>query len=98
MSLVKQNQRTVREYRAAGQRWPATSKEIAAWAIQNEKWDMPHEAVLKRCAEEIAAAMGVAYFPDRGGRRVRLLHPATIRRHGVLSAAWHDRGGVRRAF
>lgn len=90
MSLIKQNQKTVRDYRASGQHWPATAKEIADWAIENGRWEIPWSAVRKKCAEEIAAAMREEYFTDKMGRRLRLLHPATVKRQGELFTEWDD--------
>lgn len=90
MSLIKQNQKTVREYRASGQHWPATAKEIADWAMENGRWEIPRSAIRKKCAEEMAEAMREEYFTDRMGRRVRLLHPATVKRQGELFTEWDD--------
>ena len=90
MSLIKQNQRIVREYRATDNLWPATAKEIAAWAIRNSKWRIPLSAVKRKCAEEMAEAMRQEYFVDSKGRRVRLLHPAKVRRQGELFTEWDD--------
>lgn len=56
MSLLKQNQKTVREYRASGHHWPATTNEIADWAISTGRWEIPSSAVRKKCAEEMAEA------------------------------------------
>ena len=90
VSLIKQNQRIVREYRLSGNPWPATAREIAAWAIRSEKWRIPSSAVERKCAEEMADAMRQEYYTDSKGRRVRLLHPAKIRRQGVLFTEWDD--------
>lgn len=90
MNLLKQNQKTVREYRASGHHWPATAKEIADWAISTGKWEIPISAVRKKCAEEMAEAMRGEYFTDKRGRRVRLLHPAKVRRQGELFTEWDD--------
>lgn len=51
---------------------------------------MPATAVLNRCSQDIAEAMGELYFTDKKGRRVRALHPATVQRQGVLSTEWDD--------
>src|SRR5271155_4701111 len=83
-------QQIVQEYRSSGRPWPATAKEIAAWAISQGQWEMPATAVLNRCSQDIAEAMGELYFTDNNGRRVRALHPATIKRQGVLYTEWDD--------
>ena len=51
---------------------------------------MPATAVLNRCSQDVAEAMGELYFTDKKGRRVRALHPATIQRQGVLCTEWDD--------
>jgi len=90
VSLLKQNQRTIREYRKAGQPWPASAKDIAEWAINNGKWQMQTAAVVKRCAEDMAAAMREEYYTDPEGCRVRLYHPARIKKQGELFTEWDD--------
>ena len=90
MTYLKQMQLIVNDYRSANQTWPATAREIAAWAIRQARWDMPAAAVEKKCAEDLADAMRELYFTDSNGRRVRALHPATVRRQGVLFTEWDD--------
>jgi hypothetical protein len=90
VTYIKQMQKLVSEYRASNQPWPATSRDIAQWAISNGKWDMPAEAVLKKCANDLADAMRESYFTDSKGKRVRALHPAPVRRQGVLFVEWDD--------
>jgi hypothetical protein len=90
MTYTKQMQQIVEDYRASSQPWPATASEMADWAILQGKWDMPSAAVRKKCAADIADAMREIYFTDNKGRRVRMLHPATVRRQGVLFTEWDD--------
>lgn len=90
MSLLKQHQRIIRDYRGAEQPWPATAKDIAEWAIHGGKWQMQPSAIVKRCAEDMAAAMREEYYTDPGGRRVRLYHPARIKKQGELFTEWDD--------
>ena len=71
-------QRIVREYRAAGQPWPASSSAIARWAIRNKKWGFDEELALRACARDIARAMREEYYTDPQGRRVRLNHAAKL--------------------
>jgi hypothetical protein len=89
-TYVKQMQKIVEDYRLAKQPWPAAAKTIAEWAIRSGKWDMPAAAVLNKCAADIADAMREEYYTDRKGRRVRLLHPATTKRQGILFTEWDD--------
>lgn len=90
MTYSKQMQQIVSDYRVAGENWPATKMEIAAWAIKNGRWQMPQSAIMNRCAEDIGDAMREIYFTDRHGRRVRLLHPATVNRQGTMFTEWDD--------
>lgn len=90
MNYSKQIQSIVDQYRTFGERWPATKREIAAWAIQTGKWQMPPSVILDRCANDIGDAMGEMYITDKKGRRVRLLHPATVKRQGQLFTEWDD--------
>jgi hypothetical protein len=90
MTYSKQMQKIVMAYRESGEHWPATKREIAAWAIRTSKWEMPPSAVLDRCANDIGEAMAEIYFTDKQGRRVRLLHPATVKRQGELFTEWDD--------
>lgn len=90
MTYLQQMQKIVADYRAAKQPWPAAAKEIADWAIRLGKWDLPPSAVLNKCAEDVAEAMRHEFFTDKKGRRVRLLHPATVKRQGELFTEWDD--------
>jgi hypothetical protein len=90
VTYSKQMQQIVMDYRSAGEHWPPTKREIAAWAIKKGRWEMPPSAVLDRCANDIGDVMGEIYFTDKKGRRVRLLHPATVKRQGELFTEWDD--------
>lgn len=69
-----QMQDIVADYRRQGQPWPATSKEIAAWAVRNKLWIAPRRSQVGECAREIAEAMREEVFADAQGRRVRKKH------------------------
>lgn len=90
MRKNKQLEKIVDDYRGSGESWPATKREIAAWALRSGRWQMSPSAVLDRCANEIGEVMGEMYFTDKKGRRVRLLHPATVTRQGKLFTQWDD--------
>lgn len=89
-SYSKQMQRIVAEYRASGTGWPASSKTIANWAIENGKWELLQSAALAKCADDISRAMREEYITDAQGRRVRVKHPATIRRGSEQLVLWDD--------
>jgi hypothetical protein len=57
-------QEVVDKYMASGQPWPATSRQMAEWAIQHNQW-MPHRASLVHlCADQLARAMSEEYITD----------------------------------
>lgn len=86
----KQMQRIVDEYRCTDQPWPAAEKDIAGWAIATGRWEMPADAIRRRCAEDVAAAMREEYTTDKKGRRVRLLHPAPLLGASEPTLVWDD--------
>ncbi len=89
-TYTKQMQKIVEDYRLSGGHWPASAKTIATWAITSGKWVLPAAAATRKCAEDLATAMREEYITDRRGRRVRLLHPATIRAGKEQLVLWDD--------
>jgi hypothetical protein len=89
-TYTKQMQRIVSEYRVSGQPWPSGTRTIANWAIETGRWQLPASAAISKCAEDLQAAMREDYFTDERGRRVRRLHPATIRANGQQLVLWDD--------
>ena len=84
----------MKRYRASGQRWPATAREIAAWLIQNDFWE-PHEgAVISQCADHLSRAMREEYYTDAQGRRVRVNHAARLLREDGQQTFWDDIRGA----
>jgi hypothetical protein len=61
-------------YRKAKQSWPATAKDIAAWAIRKNLWEAPIVSTMDILAKRLSEAMREEYFTDPQGRRVRKLH------------------------
>ena len=47
MASVEQLQRIVRKYREEGHLWPASSKQLAEWAMSQKLWQ-PQPGVLVR--------------------------------------------------
>lgn len=87
----EQMQRIVRQYQDAGQPWPASARQIAAWAIRERKWSPPHNTLISRCAEELARAMREEYIVDPQGRTVRAKHAArTKTSDGEQLVLWAD--------
>ena len=85
-----QLQKLVNEYRKTGQEWPASTTEIAKWAINNEKYNLTGPVLEKHCARELAQAMREEFFTDSYGRRVRAKHPAKVETNGQIRFVWDD--------
>ena len=79
-TLVEQRQAIVQRYRDAGQRWPATAREIAAWAIATKQWEPSHADLVERCADDLARAMREEFIIDDSGRRVRAKVRVVVRK------------------
>jgi hypothetical protein len=90
MSLLEQDQRIVVQYRGSGNPWPASSTDIARWAIENKLWQVHPGAVVRQCADQIAQAMREEFITDPQGRRVRIMHAAPYPRNGRQYLLWDD--------
>ena len=77
-------------YQAAGNKWPATTREIARWAIDTGKWAPHPSAIVSQCAEEIARALRDEYVTDEQGRKVRTKHAATHTEGNEQFVLWDD--------
>ena len=66
----------VGKYRQAGQKWPATSREIARWAYRNKLWEPQERNIISQLAHDLARAMREESYTDPQGRRVRTKHAA----------------------
>jgi hypothetical protein len=102
-TYAEQMQAIVTMYIESGEPWPASTHEIAAWAIRTRKWDAPHSSVVDMCADQLARAMREEYITDPQGRRVRSKHAARVKRHGQQITLWADirdadRGHMQIAF
>lgn len=72
----------VRKYRASGNEWPASKRQIALWAMTNNLWKPHHSAMLNQLANELGKAMREEYFTDPQGRDVRAKHVAPFKKEG----------------
>ena len=79
-SFAKQIQNLVREYRLAGQVWPASKSEIAEWAMSKGKYDITPAVARRVLANEIGRALREEYITDKKGRRIRVKYSAKVRR------------------
>lgn len=87
---IERNQQIVRRYRASGQAWPATAKQMAAWAIRENLWAAHRDSLIGQCAEQLAEAMREEYYVDPQGRNVRTKHAARVKLHGEQLNLWED--------
>jgi hypothetical protein len=74
---------------ATGKR-TATTREMARWAIVNDKWQRHEEAALNQCAQDFAEALREHFEEDPSGRRVRMNHAARVNQKGKLVTLWGD--------
>jgi len=63
--------------------WPATSKDIATWAVTAGHWEMDSVSQIKACAKALSVAMRTMKHEDPQGRHVRTMAAA---RRETLSA------------
>lgn len=80
----------VDEYRAAGEPWPATAKQMAAFALTRKLYE-PHKGrLLSMVAEEFSRAMREQYIKDPQGRSVRAKHVARLVVEGEQRRLWDN--------
>jgi len=89
-TYARKMQEIVLAYVGAGQPWPATAHQMAAWAIREKLWQPQPSAVVNQCAEHLARAMREEYIHDPQGRTVRAKHVARTERNGEKLALWDD--------
>jgi hypothetical protein len=86
----EQMQALVAKYRQAGQPWPATTREMAAWLVRTNQWEPSRELAIEQCADDLARAMREEFITDRQGRRVRAKHAARREVNGEQQTFWAD--------
>ncbi len=86
----EQLQSIVRQYMQNGMDWPATTRQIAAWAINQGLWKPQPSDLVDQCAEVLARAMREDYIVDPQGRTVRAKHVARTEREGKQLMLWAD--------
>ena len=90
-------QALTKRYRVAGQRWPATAREIAVWLIRNNHWEPQAASVIAQCADHLSRAMREEHYTDDQGRRVRVNHAARFLREEKQQTLWTDMRSASRA-
>ena len=63
-TYAEQLQAIANRYIKAGEPWPTTSRELAAWAIRNRLWAPSYSAMIDQCANQLAKAMREEYIRD----------------------------------
>lgn len=53
----EQLQKIVQQYREDGQRWPASTKDIAGWAINKGLWKPQPSSIISQCADHMSKAL-----------------------------------------
>jgi hypothetical protein len=90
MGYTKQLQKIVNAYMETGQPWPATTHQIAAWAVSQKLWQPQPSTVIDQCANQLSKVMREEHIVDPQGRIVRAKHVAKIERNGEQMALWAD--------
>lgn len=86
----KQLQKIVNDYIAAGREWPASTHDIATWAVHKGLWQPQRADVIDQCANQLSRAMREEYIADPQGRTVRAKHVARTERNGEQVRLWAD--------
>ena len=90
LAYSKQLQDIVHAYMESGQAWPASTHDIAKWAVNKGLWRPQPSAVIDQCANHLAKAMREEHIVDPQGRLVRAKHVAKMERNGEQVALWED--------
>ena len=80
----------IRRYREENDNKPATTVEIAEWAIRKGLWKPQPVEIRLQLAEQLSQAMREEYIKDPQGRRVRAKHAAHIKVNGEQFVFWAD--------
>lgn len=83
-------QQIVRQYQEDGQPWPATTRQIAGWALRKELLAPPRDTIIGYFSEQLSRAMREEYYVDPQGRTVRRKHAARMLLHGEQRTLWDD--------
>jgi hypothetical protein len=91
MTYTEQLQRIVDRYIAADQPWPATSRDVARWALDAGEWRAQPADLVNQCADQLSRAMREEYTVDPQGRTVRSKHAARMADgSGGQTTLWAD--------
>jgi hypothetical protein len=86
----EQMQDIANRYTRSGAPWPATARQIAAWAIREKLWAPQPSSLIAQCADQLARAMREEFITDPQGRTVRAKHAARMREGNRQITLWAD--------
>lgn len=69
---------------------PATTRDIAQWAMTAKRWAPQPGSLVEQCAEELSRAMREEHITDAQGRSVRAKHAARIKEGAKQVTLWAD--------
>ncbi|MCC7143375.1 MAG: hypothetical protein IT349_14855 [Candidatus Eisenbacteria bacterium] len=87
---MEEMQAVVADYIRSGQKWPASTRQIATWAIRHQRWVARESALVGQCADLLARAMREEYIRDPQGRVIRAKHAARVEKEGEQLTLWAD--------
>src|SRR5690349_14428585 len=91
LPYTEQLQRIVHQYIDTEQPWPATARQIVAWAIRQDLWAPQRDSLIGQCGEQLSRAMREEYIIDPQGRAVRAKHAARMKGlDGEQLVLWAD--------
>ena len=90
MSQKEQIQKIEKKYREDGGKWPASSVDVATWAVRKNLYQMHQGAVIRQFADQISQAWRDEYMTDPQERRVRVKHAARYSEDGEPKWLWDD--------
>lgn len=64
--------------------------EVAAWAIETNRWQEYRTSIHRRCRRELATAMREEKFVDEDGREVRRMHSVRVKKGEQFTWEWAD--------
>ena len=91
-SYVEAIRKMTKEYFELTGNAKATTREIATWALQNNRWEPPSDLVIQCCRDDIARAMREEYITGPDGKPVRAKHAARISEGDTQTTFWADIG------
>lgn len=84
------NQQIINDYiREHGDK-PWDHKDVARWAINNNRWSRDRISLIQLCAKELSQAAREEYYTDPQGRRVRKKHACGYVENGRQRYLWAD--------